>query len=812
MLSDHYYSSKEEVTPKWQDSSYLAYANTDKDRQLKQKLDEHNVGVAHNAYLFSRKLPHLNEELPYLYDDNKLLSKGFGDDPAYEWQTKAYKEVKQHQENANTNGFFGINMASTGKGKTFANARILYGLSDPKIGCRFSIALGLRTLTLQTSKALKEKLKLEGNEIATLIGSQAIQDLENIKNMRGKNNQNEEPSFQSNGSESCNNITNNDYDVEYDTSDSDYEGLLKHWFEQKPKSQKLLHAPVLVSTIDHLTPCTEGVRGGKQIVPMLRLLTSDLILDEPDEFGLNDLPAITRLVNWAGLLGAKVLISTATMPPALACALFGAYKEGREAYMSATTSDHNQTNKITCSFFDEFSTKTIEGNDSEQFREAHKIFVNKRVKHLNDKEVPILCTAKLINVDKNQEKASEEKDKTPIELIAKEIHKQIANLHAEHNQIHKNGKKISIGLVRFANIKPLIAVAKQLFSMSPDENSRFHFCIYHSQYPLAQRSFIEEKLDAILCRKDENNIWSYSEIKKAAEEKNEENQVFIVLATPVAEVGRDHDYDWAIAEPSSMRSLIQLAGRIQRHRKKSPKTENFYILSKNYRAISKEKSHLAFEKPGFESDSCKLENHDLNDCLEKKQYRPLNSQPSIQLPDKYEEQKKYEVKPFKNLVTMEHTAYFEKLLGMNNKSNSNKDSAKSWWKLKCEKDVTWCAELQKRQPFRQSSPDRAYCLCSVSESGEFIWKIKNEQVFPIEYVIVSDITSDKFNENCIADRNQAWFNMDINNIYSELGEKFTLSLEKISERFGEVRLVYREDEPNSNSWSYHPLLGVYAEL
>lgn len=30
--------------------------------------------------------------------------------------------------------------------------------------------------------------------------------------------------------------------------------------------------------------------------------------------------------------------------------------------------------------------------------------------------------------------------------------------------------------------------------------------------------------------------------------------------------GRDHDYDWAIVEPSSMRSIIQLAGRIRRHR------------------------------------------------------------------------------------------------------------------------------------------------------------------------------------------------------------------------------------------------------
>jgi CRISPR-associated endonuclease/helicase Cas3 len=31
-------------------------------------------------------------------------------------------------------GFFGINMASTGCGKTFANARIMYALSDEQEG------------------------------------------------------------------------------------------------------------------------------------------------------------------------------------------------------------------------------------------------------------------------------------------------------------------------------------------------------------------------------------------------------------------------------------------------------------------------------------------------------------------------------------------------------------------------------------------------------------------------------------------------------------------------------------------------------
>jgi len=50
----------------------------------------------------------------------------------------------------------------------------MYGLADESEGCRFSVALGLRTLTLQTGAALQDRLELDKTEIATLIGSQAI--------------------------------------------------------------------------------------------------------------------------------------------------------------------------------------------------------------------------------------------------------------------------------------------------------------------------------------------------------------------------------------------------------------------------------------------------------------------------------------------------------------------------------------------------------------------------------------------------------------------------------------------------------------
>src|SRR6478609_9301039 len=68
-------------------------------------------------------------------------------------------------------------MASTGCGKTLANGRILYGLADTRRGARFTVALGLRTLTLQTGEAYRERLALGDDDMAVLVGGGAVKEL-----------------------------------------------------------------------------------------------------------------------------------------------------------------------------------------------------------------------------------------------------------------------------------------------------------------------------------------------------------------------------------------------------------------------------------------------------------------------------------------------------------------------------------------------------------------------------------------------------------------------------------------------------------
>ncbi|MGL5036499.1 MAG: type I-F CRISPR-associated helicase Cas3f, partial [Aeromonas sp.] len=175
MLADHAYSSGAAIE-KWQDRDYQAYANTDRATgKLKQSLDEHNIGVGHNAYLLAKSLPKLRRHLPAI-----TRHKGFkqrSKSAVFRWQDQAFDVAKILAHRSQQQGFFGVNMASTGCGKTFANARIMYGLADEKQGCRFSVALGLRTLTLQTGDALQTKLSLDSDDLAVLIGSAAVQQL-----------------------------------------------------------------------------------------------------------------------------------------------------------------------------------------------------------------------------------------------------------------------------------------------------------------------------------------------------------------------------------------------------------------------------------------------------------------------------------------------------------------------------------------------------------------------------------------------------------------------------------------------------------
>ena len=765
MLSDHLYSSLD-ATQGWQDHSFRAIANTDKQTSKpKQYLDEHNIGVSQNAWLLARSLPTLRETLPAI-----ARHKGFkkrATQQKYRWQDKAYDLACALREQAQQQGFFGVNMASTGCGKTLANARIMYGLADEKRGCRFSVALGLRTLTLQTGDALGEKLHLDKEDLAVLIGSQAVQ---NLHQLNQDNSQ-----IRDNGSQSSDTLFAQHQYVRYEGMLDT--GRLGQWLKGKETLLKLISAPVLVTTIDHLMPACESLRGGHQIAPMLRLLTSDLVLDEPDDFDMNDLPALCRLVNWAGLLGANVLLSSATLPPALVQALFSAYAEGRREYQRANGQPGLPVN-VCCAWFDEHNVAESQQPNGKAFGVKHREFVEKRVPLLQHGQA--LRRAMLVAVT-----AQSRRETDVINAVAKRIHQSLLELHQRHHQ-ERNGKTLSVGIVRMANIDPLVAVAQRLLLIESPNDIRLHYCVYHSQHPLAMRAHIENRLDATLTRYTQENIWQVEEIRQAIGHQPETHHIFVVLATSVAEIGRDHDYDWAIAEPSSMRSLIQLAGRVQRHRQISPKVPNIHILHKNVKAL---KNVIpAYCKPGAENSANLFSSHDLHDLLPPEDYEILNAIPRIQerlLPD-----------PKNNFVDMEHGRLWPELLG---RPPCSDNYAARWWR----DDANWCGELQRRSPFRQSAPDRQYFLWLEEEGDTPRFRQPDDGAEGWK-----DSSGFKRINQEYASGVSPWMAMDYSSIYQQLADHFGWELVRISKTFGEICLP--EDE--NKMWRWHEIFGVFGAL
>lgn len=593
MLSDHHYSSLPASSPDRVAGGGRTkiYANTDNSGRLKQPLDEHLLGVARGAKQVVRAFPGFERHLPRLARHRGLRKRTSS--ARYAWQNKAADTAAAIRESARLRGAFVVNMASTGCGKTLANARLVDALSDPRLGMRATYALGLRTLTLQTGQSYKQLLHLDDDDLAVLVGGQGSRELFEYYQRKAE----------ATGSASIQDLLDEDSHVRFEGPTADHPLLSRALAD--PSIRRLISAPMLVCTVDHLAPATESTRAGRQIAPMLRLMSSDLILDELDDYDLADMPALTRLVYWAGMLGTRVILSSATLPPALVEGMFLAYRAGRIHYARnrgdapARAADQQE---IPCLWVDEYGATTAACVDAESLRRHHAAFVTRRIERL--RSAPTLRRGEIVPVEIAR---GSSEDATKREY-ARIILASSLRLHAAHAAVDPvSGKRVSVGLVRLANIEPLIGVAIALIQAGAPEDHFVHVCVYHARFPLAQRSAIEHMLDQAFDRRQEegNAFFRLATIRDAIDRHDERNHIFMVIASPVCEVGRDWDADWAIAEPSSMRSLIQLAGRVQRHRARAVDTPNIHILDRNLRAVREQLRGInppapVFIRPGFE--------------------------------------------------------------------------------------------------------------------------------------------------------------------------------------------------------------------
>jgi CRISPR-associated endonuclease/helicase Cas3 len=766
MLGDHFYSSQD-ADVRWKDETGL-YANTDgKTKQRKQKLDEHLVGVAKNALNTVHLLPAFEKEPPRAHDIRALKKASL---KAFAWQDKAVAKIKEQTKGKSGYGFFAVNMASTGCGKTFANAKIMQSVSEDGQSLRYVLALGLRTLTLQTGDEYRERIGLDETELAVLIGSKAVMQLHQDKSEA------DELPQETAGSESLESLLDEEVDFECAIPEGGLVTLLK-----KEKDRKFLYAPVLACTIDHLMAATETKRGGRYILPALRLMSSDLVIDEIDDFTGSDLIAIGRLVHLAAMLGRKVMISSATIPPDMAEGYFNIYQKGWQLY----TASRDARNEVICAWIDEFKTEVnavsvanAEGAVN-SYREVHTLFVEKRVHHLWQQ--PPKRKAEIVMCDDTMREVASDEEQTKERRYFKTVQEAIVQKHNAYHCIDdQTGIAVSFGVVRVANISPCVALTRFLIEAEYPEGVEVKVMAYHSQQVLLLRHVQEKHLDAVLKRKEAEGeaplTLKYPLIRQHLDSVQTKNLIFILVATPVEEVGRDHDFDWAVIEPSSYRSIIQLAGRVRRHRDGAVNAPNIALMQYNWRAFKEgdaEKKKY-FNRPGYEEEAA-LKTHDVAQLIDvQKIAERLDATPRIQKPKELREQE--------SLSDLEHYMTQKDLTAYHKKGADT---------LRGYLDESWflTAHPQYLHPFRKSEPTTKLFLayderkeeCYFAEIDEYGEPVNREAILRIKKMDFSDTL-----------KNRLWMERD----YYQLLEKQSIKRDKtkkeVSLLFGELGFVYRD--------------------
>ena len=562
-----------------------------------QRLEDHLIAVADKAQeianaMCQMSLPSLNAK------QVRAILTPAQEGPGAErfaWQDKAVESIQQWRK-ATDAPLLIFNIASTGAGKTVMNikAACAAALGAP----RLSYALNLRTLTLQTGGALKRDFLLGRDSVATVIGDQVTTRLHESEHTAA------------NPQHSAGDMADvfDDVEIQVDGGTHQLPGWLSPITDKRPEWRAILASPVLVSTIDFLVQAGEPGRQGHHAAALLRLMHSDLILDEVDSYDTESLVAILRLIQVAAQLGRNVICSSATLPWPIAYAVAEAYQSGHQVYAAL---NGRVPNKGVVVLNDLLQPRwyTAELSFSDYYR-----FI---LKDLSAHPVPVTKRPILQKIDRT----------SGLSGFFNAIKQGVEQLHADNQWTFRGGdKKVSFGLVRVANIQTANEVAEELQALPGT-----YVCLYHARDFVIQRHLKEKALDSLLCRKTGNQSIDQDPIIQAiCDETSAQPLRFVVVATPVEEVGRDHDFDWAVIEPSGSHSIIQTAGRVNRHRRELVNQPNIAVLQYNMRAMRAEK--VVFTRPGPESgkgfsDRPNLKNHypDLEKLLNWKKINQLTA-------------------------------------------------------------------------------------------------------------------------------------------------------------------------------------------
>ncbi|MCB1658076.1 MAG: type I-F CRISPR-associated helicase Cas3, partial [Pseudomonadales bacterium] len=496
---------------------------------------------------------------------------------------------------------------------------------------------------------------------------------------------------------------------------------------------------------------------------------------------------IGRLIHLAGMLGRKVMISSATIPPSLAEGFFNAYQQG----WCLHNAFKQQKQPVSCVWVDEFKTQIeiIEPNKTQEctthYQTTHQAFIAKRIEKL--KQQVIKRKGYIVDCEALYQQNTNNTESTGQQYFFL-IQKHIIELHQQHHTLDKQtGKKVSFGVVRMANIPPCIALSQYLLNADWDNSTAPKIMAYHSRQVLLLRHEQEKHLDEVLKRKEKSGeapqAFNNTVIRQHLNLTNANDVIFILIATPVEEVGRDHDFDWAVIEPSSYRSIIQLAGRVRRHRLQAINTPNIAIMQYNLRGL-RHNNKPSYCRPGFENEnSLRLKNHDLKTLLDESHLQhAINAIPRIQ--------EATPLRPQEQLADLEHKAISNSL---KNYQAKGAKSLQAWLS-----EYWWMTALpQQFNRFRASSPDIQLFLAWQHNKAIFGEKDDKGHFVPREGIY--RITHENIENDTIATR--LWLSRNYYDSLCRLDEQQetnTVDLEKnigyYSLRYGEISIAEHDKD------------------
>jgi len=507
----------------------------------------HLKKVAAEAARTARKIPVMKHLLPGVEKPRREEVERSTRKKEFRWQNDISRLVRDHLKDGD--GAFVAIVSGTGTGKTRGGAKVMSVLAGRE-DLRFTTVLGLRTLTMQTGKAYAAQCGFSPEDLAVLTGGRLIPPEDG--DLDEQTDDEVEVDVTPFGEASF--IPENMDEAMRDLGA--FASVVQQTFGRGIDTKKaaFLYAPVLVCTTDYLATAGDWRRSW-HLLAQLRMASSDLLIDEPDIFDHRGIVALGRMCYLAGLFGRKVVLSSATLMPEIVEPLYRAYSQGWSEYREISGRDGEVR------FF--ALSNLIEGKEVSSPKGYEKFCRRIEKKAAKIEGEHPLRRGKIVDISESGEEEAE-----GYAFIAKKVLDAATGEFFERNST----EGVASCLVRFHWINSVVKFAGALPPLIAgegiDEEFFIEIVVYHSRFPKEMRAETERYLDENLSRKGKTEKLIDTEFGRKFRQSGKKKGLLIVVASPVEEVGRDHDFDFGFVEPVSASSTAQLCGRINRHRRK----------------------------------------------------------------------------------------------------------------------------------------------------------------------------------------------------------------------------------------------------